>query len=160
MRRIACVGDVAAMEWECLYDKAMQIATRVHAGQHDKVGKDYILHPLRVADRCVSSKAKIVALLHDTIEDTDVTEEYLRQQGFPDDIVDAVMSVTRREGEDYEAFIRRAAANPIGRQVKIADLEDNMDIRRLPDISDHDVVRLRKYLQAWYYLHQKNELIR
>ncbi len=140
------------MEWEGLYDKAVQIATRAHAGQHDKAGEDYILHPMRVADRCVSPKAKIVALLHDTIEDTDVTEEYLRQQGFPSDIVDAVLSVTRREDEDYEAYIRRAAANTIGRQVKIADLEDNMDIRRLPDITDRDAVRLRKYLRAWHYL--------
>ena len=71
------------MEWEGLYDKAVQIATRAHAGQHDKAGEDYILHPLRVAERCESPKAKIVALLHDTIEDTDVTEEYLRQQEFP-----------------------------------------------------------------------------
>ena len=140
------------MEWEELYDKAVQIATRAHAGQHDKAGEDYILHPLRVAERCESPKAKIVALLHDTIEDTDVTEEYLRQQGFPDGIVDAVLCVTRREGEDYEAYIRRAAANPIGLHVKIADLEDNMDIRRLPDITDRDVVRLRKYLRAWRYL--------
>ena len=142
------------MEWEGLYDKAVQIATRAHAGQYDKVGEDYILHPLRVAERCESPKAKIVALLHDTIEDTDVTEEYLSQQGFPSDIVDAVLSVTRREGEDYETFIHRAALNPIGRQVKIADLEDNMDIRRLPDITDRDVVRLRKYLRAWHYLNE------
>ena len=142
------------MEWEELYDKAVQIATRAHAGQHDKAGEDYILHPLRVAERCESPKAKIVALLHDTIEDTDVTEEYLRQQGFPDDIVNAVLSVTRREGEYYEAYIRRAAANPIGLQVKIADLEDNMDIRRLPDITDRDAVRLRKYLRAWRYLNE------
>lgn len=142
------------MEWEELYDKAVQIATRAHAGQYDKAGEDYIRHPLRVAERCESPKAKIVALLHDTIEDTDVTEEYLRQQGFPSDIVDAVLSVTRREGEDYEAYIRRAALNSIGRQVKIADLEDNMDIRRLPDITDRDVVRLRKYLRAWRYLNE------
>ena len=148
------MGDVVTMDWEGLYDKALQIATLAHAGQYDKAGDEYILHPLRVADRCVSPKAKIVALLHDTIEDTYITEDYLRQQGLPDDIVDAVMSVTRREGEDYGAFIRRAAANPIGRQVKIADLEDNMDIRRLPDISDRDVLRLRKYLRAWHYLHQ------
>ena len=146
------------MDWEGLYDKALQIATLAHAGQYDKAGEDYILHPLRVAERCESPKAKIVALLHDTIEDTDVTEEYLRQQGFPSDIIDAVLSVTRREGEDYEAYIRRAAANPIGLQVKIADLEDNMDIRRLPDITDCDAVRLRKYLRAWHYLKKmKNE---
>ena len=142
------------MDYNELYDKALQIAIRAHKGQKDKAGHDYILHPIRVSERCDDPRAKIVALLHDTIEDTDVTEEYLRQQGFPDDIVDAVLSVTRREGEDYETYIRRAAANPIGLQVKIADLEDNMDIRRLPDITDRDVVRLRKYLRAWHYLNE------
>jgi (p)ppGpp synthase/HD superfamily hydrolase len=110
------------------------------------------MHPIRVAERCQCIKAKIVALLHDTIEDTDVTADYLLEQSFPQEIVAAVLSVTKHEGESYEEFICRAAKNPIGREVKRADLEDNMDVRRLKEITDEDVTRMRKYLRAWQYL--------
>ena len=140
------------MDTETLYEKALQIARVAHAGQRDKAGADYMLHPLRVASQCRTAKAKVVALLHDTIEDTPVTPDYLRQQGFPDDIVDAVLSVTRREDEPYEQYILRASQNPLGREVKIADLEDNMDLRRLPKITAADVARTCKYLKAWRYL--------
>lgn len=139
-------------DWNELYDHALRIAIRVHDGQKDKSGREYIMHPIRVAERCKEPKAKIVALLHDTIEDTDVTPEYLRSEGFPEEIISAVLSVTKQEGENYEDFVRRAAKNAIGREVKIADLEDNMDIRRLIEIKDEDVARLRKYLCAWQYL--------
>lgn len=135
-----------------LYDCALRIAIRAHEGQKDKSGREYIMHPIRVAERCKDPRAKIVALLHDTIEDTDVTPDYLYSQGFPDEIIEGVLSVTKREGESYEDFVRRAALNPLGREVKRADLEDNMDIRRLETISDDDVNRLRKYLKAWHYL--------
>lgn len=140
------------MDWETLYSLALQIATRAHAGQRDKGGHDYIGHPLRVAERCATPQAKIVALLHDTLEDTPLTAQYLTQQGFPDLIVEALQSLTRNRDEDYDDYISRAASNPIGRQVKLADLEDNMDLRRLPSITDRDVERLRKYLRAWHRL--------
>lgn len=138
--------------WNELYDLALQIAIRAHEGQKDKSGRDYVMHPIRVAGRCKDPRAKIVALLHDTVEDTDVTPDYLRGQGFPEDIIAGVLSVTKREGESYEDFVARAAKNPIGKEVKRADLEDNMDIRRLKEITDGDVVRLRKYLRAWQSL--------
>ena len=137
-----------------LSDLALQIAIRAHKGQKDKSGRDYIMHPIRVAERCTSPKAKIVALLHDTIEDTDVTTDYLREQGFPEEIIEGVLSVTKREGETYEDFVRRAAQNPIGKEGKKADLEDNMDVRRLKEITDKDVERMRKYLRAWRYLNE------
>ena len=127
-----------------LYDHALRIAIRAHEGQKDKSGREYIMHPIRVAERCKDPRAKIVALLHDTIEDTDVTPDYLHSQGFTDEIIEGVLSVTKREGESYEDFVSRAALNPLGREVKRADLEDNMDIRRLETISDEDVTRLRK----------------
>lgn len=135
-----------------LYDCALRIAIRAHEGQKDKLGRAYIMHPIRVADRCKDSRAKIVALLHDTIEDTNITADYLRSEGFPEEIIGAVLCVTKQEGESYEDFVRRAAENPIGKEVKIADLEDNMDIRRLKEIKDEDVARLRKYLRSWQYL--------
>ena len=140
------------MNHEELYDHALQIAVEAHREQKDKSGREYIMHPIRVAERCKDPRAKIVALLHDTIEDTNVTAEYLRCEGFPDEIINGVLSVTKREGETYDDFVRRAAENVIGREVKIADLEDNMDIRRLKEITDEDVARLRKYLRAWQYL--------
>ena len=135
-----------------LFDLALKIAIQAHKEQKDKSGREYVMHPIRVAERCKDPRAKIVALLHDTIEDTSVTAEYLRSEGFPDEIISGVLSVTKREGETYDAFVTRASENRIGREVKIADLEDNMDIRRLDVITDEDVTRLRKYLKAWQYL--------
>lgn len=135
-----------------LFDRALQIAIQAHREQKDKSGREYIMHPIRVAERCKDPRAKIVALLHDTIEDTGVTAEYLHSEGFPDEIINGVLSMTKQEGESYEDFVRRAAKNPIGKEVKIADLEDNMDIRRLQKITEDDVARLRKYLRAWQYL--------
>ncbi len=135
-----------------IYKHAERIAVEAHKGQKDKSGEDYVLHPIRVAEKCKSINAKVVALLHDTIEDTDVTAEYLRSEGFPEEIISAVLSVTKQEGESYEDFVHRASENPIGKEVKIADLEDNMDILRLKEITDEDVARLRKYLRAWQYL--------
>lgn len=142
------------MNWHELYDLALQIATKAHEGQKDKSGYEYIMHPIRVAERCKDTRAKIVALLHDTIEDTFVTTDYLREQGFPDETIEGVLSVTKREGESYDEFVRRAAENPLGKEVKKADLEDNMDIRRLKELTDEDVGRLRKYLRAWQFLNE------
>ena len=135
-----------------LLQKAKDLARQAHQGQKDKAGNDYITHPLRVSERCKTLKAKIVALLHDTIEDTYVTPDLLRQQGFDEEIVEGVLSVTRKDGETYARFIERAATNAIGKEVKIADLKDNMDVRRLHDLGEEEFLRLRKYLHAWRYL--------
>ncbi len=133
---------------------AHEICMTAHAGQKDKVGMPYYLHPERVAARCATDAEAIVALLHDTIEDTDITPEYLLAKGFPQYIVDGVLSVTKREGESYEDFVARAKQNPIGRMVKIHDLEDNMDLRRLDELTDEMVSRQRKYLKAYHFLKQ------
>ncbi len=135
-----------------LLKKAQEIADKAHAGQTDKAGAAYILHPMRVADRCSTDEERIVALLHDTIEDTDITAETLFVEGFPQQIIDAILSVTRNDGESYSDFIIRAAKNPIGRCVKLHDLEDNMDISRLPHLSESDIPRLNKYIDAYRYL--------
>lgn len=131
---------------------AYEICLEAHSGQADKVGMPYYLHPQRVAARCATDAERIVALLHDTVEDTYITPEYLREKGFPIEIVDGVLSVTKREGECYEDFVARAKRNAIGRAVKIHDLEDNMDITRLDELSDEMVARLRKYIKAYHYL--------
>ena len=133
-------------------ERALEIATKAHKGQVDKSGAVYIFHPIRVAELCTTEEEKIVALLHDTIEDTSVTPEYLSEQGFPRTVVDAVLGVTRRDDETYEEFVRRASLNPISKQVKIHDLEDNMDIRRLSEVTEKDLARLNKNLRAYKYL--------
>lgn len=132
-----------------LLEKALVIAAKAHEGQTDKSGVPYILHPIRVSNRCRTDEERIVAILHDTIEDTDVTPDYLLSEGFPKSIVEAVLSVTRNENESYDDFILRSKLNPIGRQVKIHDLEDNMDITRLHSLSEKDLERLNKYLKAY-----------
>lgn len=135
-----------------LLDKAAHICISKHAGQRDKMGCAYFQHPMRVAMRCKSDDEKIVALLHDTIEDTDVTVEYLLAEGFPQYIIDGILSVTKREGENYEDFVARAAQNPLGRAVKLHDLEDNLDIFRLDIVSPEMAARFTKYLAAHRFL--------
>ncbi|MBO7553434.1 MAG: GTP pyrophosphokinase [Bacteroidaceae bacterium] len=123
-----------------------------HRGQKDKAGKPYYGHLIRVAQDVFTGKRKIVALLHDIVEDTDATPEFLLQQGFPSEIVEAVEAISHREDESYEAFINRVAQNPLATTVKISDLEDNMDIFRLKEITEEDRLRLNKYLKAWRQL--------
>lgn len=135
-----------------LLDKAARICVEKHSGQRDKTGAAYFQHPMRVAMRCKSDEEKMVALLHDTIEDTDVTPEYLLAEGFPQPIIDGVLSVTKREGEGYEEFVTRAKQNPIGRQVKLHDLEDNLDIFRLTELDATMMERYNKYLRAYRFL--------
>ena len=125
---------------------------RQHHGQKDKAGKDYYLHPARVSKNCLDTDAKIAALLHDTVEDTGLTFEDLLQAKFPQSVVDGVDAVTRRDGESYAEFIERASCNKIGCEVKIRDLQDNMDITRLSNLTEKDLRRLNKYLHSWRYL--------
>ena len=135
-----------------LLDKAAMICVAKHSGQRDKTGAAYFQHPMRVAMRCHCDEEKMVALLHDTIEDTDVTAEYLLDQGFPQFIIDGILAVTKRDGESYEDFVARAAQNPLGRIVKLHDLEDNLDVFRLDSISPEMAARFSKYLAAHDFL--------
>src|ERR1700687_2428455 len=130
-------------------ERAICIAAEAHAGQLDKAGAPYVLHPLRMMLRASSIDERILAVLHDVCEDCPGwTFDRLRGEGFPNHIIDAVDSVTKRDGEDYEAFVRRAAANPIGRRVKLADLHDNCDLSRIAAPSECDLQRIEKYRRA------------
>jgi (p)ppGpp synthase/HD superfamily hydrolase len=130
-------------------ERAISIAAEAHAGQVDKAGAPYVLHPLRMMLHMGSTDERIVAVLHDVCEDCPGwTFERLRGEGFSNDIIEALRSVTKRDGEDYEAFVRRAAANPIGRSVKLADLHDNCDLSRIAVPSERDFQRIEKYRQA------------
>jgi (p)ppGpp synthase/HD superfamily hydrolase len=100
-----------------LLERAIAIAEQQHAGQVDKAGRPYIEHPKRVMNAMSNDAERIVAILHDVIEDTNLTLEQLAAEGFPDYVLEALDSVTRRDGETYEAFVARAAKNAIGRHV-------------------------------------------
>ena len=132
-----------------LLERAISIAVEAHHGQRDRNGQPYILHPIRVMGRVLTTTEKMVAILHDVVEDTEWSLDALREEGFPSDVLDALDCVTKREGEDYDDFVARSASNPIARRVKLADLEDNMDIRRLRKVSEEDRERLSKYRRAW-----------
>lgn len=130
-------------------EDAIAIAAQAHKGQRDKAGAPYLLHPLRMMMRMDGEAAMMAAVLHDVVEDTDWTLERLRAEGFADEVLEAVDCLTKREGETYEEFIRRVERNPVARQVKVADLEDNMNIRRIGEIVPKDLERLEKYHKAW-----------
>jgi hypothetical protein len=127
---------------------ALQIAVKAHAGQKDKSGEPYIFHPIRVMQRCSTPKAKIVALLHDTVEDTDVTFEELEAAGFDSGTLGALRLVTHEKDVPYDEYIDALMHDPVAVEVKLADLEDNSDIRRLKEIGAKDVERLKKYLRT------------
>ena len=131
-------------------ERAIEIATEAHKGQYDKAGNDYIGHPLRVMDMGRTEKEKIVGVLHDVVEDTEWTFAQLAAEGFSQEVIDALQCVTKlSENENYDDFIERVKKNPLATAVKVNDLSDNMDIRRLPYLSDKDVKRLKKYLKAY-----------
>lgn len=136
-----------------LLSKAINLAMQAHAGQVDKAGMPYIGHVMRVMQAGKTIDEKIVGVLHDVVEDTTWTFDALLAEGFPVHIVDALRCVTKlSDDEPYESFINRVKTNPLAVAVKINDLTDNMDIRRLQTLTDADVQRLRKYLKAYQSL--------
>lgn len=137
---------------DAMYVKAANLMFMLQHGQKDKAGMDYYFHPMRVSMKCNLIESKTVALLHDIVEDTAMTFEKLRIAQFSEEIIDGVRAVTHKDGESYADFIARAAKDVIGREVKIHDLEDNMDITRLPNLTEKDWHRLNKYLHSWRYL--------
>jgi (p)ppGpp synthase/HD superfamily hydrolase len=145
-------------EIRVMLDKAILIAAQAHLGQKDKMDGAYVLHPLRMMLRFQSEAEMIVAVLHDVVEDNpDWTLDRLRQEGFSEEIVQAIDHLTRREDESYEEFTERAGRNALARRVKLADLEDNMDIRRYPaELRDKDKDKLARYHKAWLKLTGSN----
>jgi (p)ppGpp synthase/HD superfamily hydrolase len=136
--------------------QALSLAKKAHNGQLDKAGESYISHPLRVMRSVETEAERIVAILHDVLEDTRYSIRDLQRMGYKDEIVAALDALTRRKGERYQRFIRRAGKNPLARRIKIADLEDNMDIRRLKTLKPSDLRRLAKYHRAWLLLKEKS----
>lgn len=131
---------------------AIKLAAEHHEGQKDKTGENYILHPLRVMMLLETDTEKIVGVLHDILEDTFATVDTLFEAEFSNEVIEAVKSVTRNKGENYWDFIRRVKTNPIGRKVKLADLEDNMRWDRIKSATEEAMKRMQKYQQAYYML--------
>jgi (p)ppGpp synthase/HD superfamily hydrolase len=130
-------------------EDAIALAVEAHRGQRDKAGQTYILHPLRVMMRLETEAERMAAILHDVVEDTPYTLERLRGLGYPEEVLGALDCLTKREGESYEAFIERVRPHSLARRVKLADLEDNMDVRRLPSVGPKETERLARYRAAW-----------
>lgn len=140
-----------------LLHRAIEIALKAHQGQTDKYGAPYFGHVMRVSEFGKTTDEKIVGALHDTIEDTDLTLDDLRKEGFPENILYAVDCLTRRDNESYDEFTQRVTKSPLAVSVKLNDLRDNMDLRRIPHLLEaKDVERLNKYLKAYRYLTAKN----
>ncbi|WDR37662.1 HD domain-containing protein [Pseudomonas serboccidentalis] len=129
-------------------ERAIALAATAHAGQVDKGGAPYILHPLKVMLRMTTMEERIVAVLHDVVEDCGISLDDLRKEGFSEEVLTALESVTKVPGESYEDFVERAAQNPIGRVVKLADLEENSDLSRIASPSWEDLERVEKYRRA------------
>ncbi len=135
-----------------LIEKALAIALEAHKGQVDKAGKPYILHPLRLMTGLEDEIEMIAALLHDVIEDSDITAEDLKRAGIPEEVIEIIGYLTKQTGEDYDDFIERISNHRKASRVKIKDIEDNMDISRLETIGEVDLARLAKYHKAVKHL--------
>lgn len=130
-------------------ERALQIAVQAHAGQKDKSGAAYIFHPIRVMMRCTSTEAQIVGLLHDVVEDTQVTFEELEGEGFSKTVMEALRLLTHDPKVPYQDYIREIKTNAIATEAKLADLQDNMDLRRLQEVDEKTVARFKRYLAAY-----------
>jgi (p)ppGpp synthase/HD superfamily hydrolase len=129
-------------------EKAIVLALKKHAGQKDKMGKAYILHPLRVMTQMETEEEMTAAVLHDVIEDTPTTTKDLKKMGFSKRIVQAVEALSRQNGEKYEDYIDRVVANKLAVKVKIADLRDNTSASRLIMVTADDIARVARYKKA------------
>ena len=138
-------------------EKALKVAVDAHTAQVDKAGEPYVFHPIRMMLRADKESEKIVALLHDVVEDSPTTLMDLRNMGFQEKFIRSVDALTKREHESYDQFIRRASTDTVARKVKILDLEDNMNLLRLKEFTDKDSERMKRYLSAYRYLNKDSK---
>lgn len=138
-----------------MLNKALIIAAKAHKGQLDKGGVDYILHPVYVALNLETEDEKITALLHDTIEDTSLTIEEISSYGFKQEIIDALVLLTRTAGMDYFDYIKGLKKNPLAVKVKLADLKHNSDDERLKLLGERGLVLEKRYKKAIKFLKEE-----
>lgn len=128
--------------------KAILLAAKAHDGQTDKGGNPYILHPIRLASKANTTEESIIAVLHDVVEDSNMTLFDLKNEGFSSNVIEALDCLTRRADESYEQFMKRIKLNPLALKVKLLDLEDNCDINRIPQPTEADYARIDRYKKA------------
>lgn len=131
-----------------LLERAIKLAQKYHEGQFDKGGQPYIDHPLRVMNGVESIDEKVVAVLHDVLEDCDVSKEKLIEQGIPYYLVEKLEILCKGKNEKYFDYIERIKADPLAIKVKLSDLKDNMNLERLKEVTEKDIKRLEKYKKA------------
>lgn len=135
-------------------EKAIIIATTAHRGMVDKGGEPYILHPLRVMFALETIEERIVAVLHDVLEDSEITAHMLRKRKFKVELVEAIDLLTKKENQSYEDYILNIRNNSLASKVKKADLKDNMDKSRLRELTQKDIIRFEKYKKAYIFLNE------
>jgi (p)ppGpp synthase/HD superfamily hydrolase len=130
-------------------EDAIGLALEAHRGRRDKLGRPYILHPLRLMSRLSAPVEQMAALLHDVIADSDLTIDDFRQRGYDTEVVEALDRLNKRDDESFDAFIARIAPNAVARRVKIADLADNLDLTNWAEIGEPERERLTRYRRGW-----------
>lgn len=136
------------MVYTTLTKKAMKISFKAHKNQTDKNGMPYIFHPIHLAEQMTDEKTICVALLHDVVEDTDITFEELENEGFSEDIIDALKLMTHDDSVPYMDYVKEIKTNRIATTVKIADLKHNSDLTRLDIVNEKAIKRVEKYKKA------------
>jgi len=139
-----------------IIEKSLEIALKAYSGQRDKAGKTYILHPLRIMSKMETEYEMSVALLHDVIEDSNYSADDLLKEGIPPEVVEAVQLLSKVSGETYDQFIDRIVDNSLASKVKLADIEDNINILRLESVGEKDLERVAKYHRAWKKIQSKS----
>lgn len=131
-----------------LTKKALKISFEAHKNQTDKSGMPYVYHPFHLAEQMDDENSVCVALLHDVVEDTDLTLADLIQAGFPEEVTDALVLMTHDDLTPYMEYVERLSHNPIAAKVKLADLAHNSDLTRLDVVQEKDRERVLKYHRA------------
>ena len=131
-----------------LTKKALKISFDAHKNQVDKSGMPYVYHPFHLAEQMNDELSTCVALLHDVVEDTDITLDDIKSKGFSDEVIEALSLMTHNDGVPYLDYVRAMKDNPIARKVKLADLAHNSDLARLDKVDDKAIERVNKYKQA------------
>lgn len=144
---------MSANQWTML-GRAIALASKQHMGVMDKGGKPYILHPLRIMNTMPDNDPELrqIAVLHDVVEDTDVTFSDLIDQGYSGRVIDALAALTHSPQDSYILYIKTVKSNPDAVKVKLGDLKDNSDITRLKGVKEKDLKRIEKYHRAYLYL--------